>query len=252
MAKMIKNGFLCAKWPKSRCCRFKCAASTKHSGGKWMLMLYLGWNYVLACYIHVSVSQWSKPDIVQLISNSTSEIQPCFKADHISLRNPPVEIHNQCNFCLTLICSYTLPCPLYCSVVPALKAIILISSYLISFIYFNHSVQEAPVIPRASAFSWHSGRDIHTTVLNDCAGVQALRAHLGRAAGPFDLWILQMKSRGETETNHLRFWESFRSDWLFILIGGEKGLIFARAERFRFSSTASVCDGRVSPAPEDW
>lgn len=136
-----------------------------------------------------------------------------------------------------LLCS---PCPLYCSVVPALKPIILISSYLISFIYFNHSVQEAPVILRASAFSWHSGRDIHTTVLNDCAGVQALRAHLRRAAGPFDLWILQMKSRGETETNHLWFWESFRSDWLFILIGGEKGLIFARAVRFRFSITVMV------------
>lgn len=75
-------------------------------------------------------------------------------------------------------------------------------------------------------FSWHWGRDIHTTVFNDCAGVQAIRAHLGRAACPFDL---QMKSRGETETNHLRFWKSFRTGWLSKLIGGEKGLIFVRS-----------------------
>lgn len=74
-------------------------------------------------------------------------------------------------------------------------------------------------------FSWHWGKDIHTTVFNDCAGVQAIRAHLRRAACPFDLWILQMKSRGETETNHLRFWKSFRTDWLSKLIGGEKALI---------------------------
>jgi len=52
-----------------------------------------------------------------------------------------------------------------------------------------------------------SGRDIHTTVFNDRAGVQAIGAHLGGAARPFDLGILQMKSRGETETNHLRFLE---------------------------------------------
>lgn len=75
-------------------------------------------------------------------------------------------------------------------------------------------------------FSWHWGRDIHTSAFNDCAGVQAIRAHLRQAACPFDLWILQMKSRGETETNHLRFWKSFRMDWLSKLIGGEKGLIF--------------------------
>lgn len=35
-----------------------------------------------------------------------------------------------------------------------------------------------------------------------------------------------MKSRGETETNHPRFWKSFRTDDLPKLIGGEKGLIF--------------------------
>lgn len=26
--------------------------------------------------------------------------------------------------------------------------------------------------------SWHRGRDIHTTVFNDCTGLQAIRAHL--------------------------------------------------------------------------
>lgn len=38
-----------------------------------------------------------------------------------------------------------------------------------------------------AVLSWHWGRDIHTTVFNDCAGVQAIRAHLRRAAWPFDL-----------------------------------------------------------------
>lgn len=93
-------------------------------------------------------------------------------------------------------------------------------------------------------FSWHWGRDIHTTVFNDCAGVQAIRAHLRRAACPFDLWILQMKSRGETETNHLRFWKSFRTDWLSKLIGGEKGLIFEKSAASDSLSpflSASVC-----------
>lgn len=75
------------------------------------------------------------------------------------------------------------------------------------------SAKESRTLERA-VLSWHWGRDIHTTVFNDCAGVQAIRAHLRRAACPFDLWILQMKSRGETETNHLRFWKSFRTDWL--------------------------------------
>ena len=36
-------------------------------------------------------------------------------------------------------------------------------------------------------FSWHRSTDIHTTVFNDCAGVQAIRAHLRQAACPFDL-----------------------------------------------------------------
>lgn len=80
-----------------------------------------------------------------------------------------------------------------------------------------------------AVFSWHWGRDIHTTVFDDCAGVQVITAHLRRAACPFDVWILQMKSRGETEMNHLRFWKSFRTDWLSKLIGGENGLIFLRS-----------------------
>lgn len=121
-------------------------------------------------------------------------------------------------------------------VVVTIKLIISISLYLISFIYFNHSLWEAPMFPhewrllkraeiQRDVFSWHWGRDIHTTVFNDHAGVQAIRAHLRRAACPFDLWILQMKSRGETETNHLRFWKSFRMDRLSKLIGFEKALI---------------------------
>ena len=92
-------------------------------------------------------------------------------------------------------------------------------------------------------FSWHWGRDIHTTVFNDCAGVQAIRAHLRRAARPFDLWILQMKSRGETETNHPRFWKSFRTDQLSKLIGGEKGLIFVRSAAWdSLSVFISLCE----------
>lgn len=105
------------------------------------------------------------------------------------------------------------------------------------------SAKESRTFER-TLFSWHWGRDIHTTVFNDRAGVQALRAHLGGAGGPFDLWILQMKSRGETETNHLRFWKSFRMDWLSILIGGEKGLIFAGAVQLQIPYLlvcASVC-----------
>ena len=38
-----------------------------------------------------------------------------------------------------------------------------------------------------------------------------------------------MKSRGETETNHMRFWKSFRKDWFSKLIGGENCLIFLRS-----------------------
>lgn len=110
------------------------------------------------------------------------------------------------------------------------------------------SAKESRNLERA-VFSWHWGRDIHTTVFNDFAGVQAIRAHLRQAVCPFDLWILKMKLRGETETNHLRFWKSFRMDWLSKLIGGEKGLIFLRCTvsdslSVCFSVSASVCGAK--------
>lgn len=53
-----------------------------------------------------------------------------------------------------------------------------------------------------------------------------------------------MKSRGETETDHLRFWKSFRTDRLSKLIGGEKGLIFDRStasDSLSLFLSASVC-----------
>lgn len=70
---------------------------------------------------------------------------------------------------------------------------------------------------------WYRG--LCTTVFYDCAGVQAIRAHLRKAAHPFDLPILQMDSRRGTETNHPRFQKSFSG--FLKLIGGKNGLISA-------------------------
>lgn len=158
------------------------------------------------------------------------------KLNRVSQRNPRDRAHNQSNFCLSL--GPSLPaCPALHLQLSALallaqslhlwlaghrqsswllqKLIISISMYCISFIYFNHSLWEAPTFPHEwslleraemserAVFSWHMGRDLHTTtIFNDCAGVQVSRAHLRGAACPFDVWILQMKSRGETEMNH--------------------------------------------------
>ena len=32
---------------------------------------------------------------------------------------------------------------------------------------------------------WHRGKDIHTTVFNDCSGAHAITAHLSRPTLPF-------------------------------------------------------------------
>lgn len=89
--------------------------------------------------------------------------------------------------------------------------------------------------------SWSFSAGTRVSVLLYFMTAQAIRAHLRKAAHPFDLPILQMDSRRGTETNRLWFQKSFRMERLSKLIGGENGLISAGSAVSAFFFPLRVC-----------
>lgn len=89
---------LSPKLSKVSYCRFqKCS---KHTGCESGVLVGISRTTEMS----VSVRDGNQT-LFRGFSDYTSEIQSCLKADHISQRNPGFGIHNQCHFCLTLLCA---------------------------------------------------------------------------------------------------------------------------------------------------